>query len=175
MKFTETKLKGAYLIDIDKLEDHRGFFARSWCVNEFADIGLVNNVLQQNISFSKQKGTMRGMHFQIAPYQETKVLRCTRGRIYDVIIDLRPDSPTYKDWFGAELSAENYRMMFVPKDFAHGFLTLEQDCEVTYLVSEVYTPNSERGIRYNDPEIGIAWPGEVVNISDKDKNWPNFS
>lgn len=174
MIFTETKLPGAYLIDIEKREDQRGFFARAWCQQEFEAHGLVPRVVQTNISFNKCQGTLRGMHYQAAPYAETKLVRCTRGAIYDVIIDLRPDSPTYKQWLGVELTAENYRMLYVPEGFAHGFQTLADNVEVTYQVSQFYTPQAEGGLRYNDPAFGIEWPVQVQVISDKDQNWPDF-
>ena len=174
MKFTETKLKGAFIIEIEKLEDHRGFFARAWCQNEFKDHGLTARVAQANISSNKKRGTLRGMHYQLSPYEETKLVRCTRGAIYDVIIDLRPASPTYGQWFSVELTAENYKMLFVPENFAHGFQTLEDDTEVTYQVSQFYTPNSERGLRWDDPAFSIKWPMDVQVISDKDKYWPDY-
>ena len=155
MKFIETELKGAYIIEIEKLTDQRGFFARSWCQNELEAHGLTARTVQANVSYNHQKGTLRGMHYQIAPYQEAKLIRCTRGAIYDVIIDLRPDSSTYKQWIGEKLTADNYKMLFVPEDFAHGYLTLEDHTEVTYQVTQFYTPGSEKGIRYNDPAFGI--------------------
>lgn len=174
MIFTETKLKGAFVLDIKKLEDERGFFGRSWCANEMKDHGLNANICQANTSLSKQKGTLRGMHYQLDPYQETKLIRCTHGSIYDVIIDLRPDSPTYKDWFGIELSRDNYKMLYVPEDFAHGFVTLEDDVEVTYLVTQFYTPGAEAGIRWNDPGFNIKWPLTPEVISDKDMIHPDY-
>jgi dTDP-4-dehydrorhamnose 3,5-epimerase len=173
--FHETELKGAYVIEIEKLKDHRGFFARSWCQNEFEAHNLVSRVKQSNVSYNKTKGTLRGMHYQISPYEETKLVRCTRGAIYDVIIDLRPASPTYSQWIGVELTAENYKMLYVPENFGHGFQTLEDDTEVTYQVTQFYTPGSERGIRWNDPAFSINWPIEVQVISDKDKSWPDYS
>jgi dTDP-4-dehydrorhamnose 3,5-epimerase len=174
MKFTETKLKGAFIVEIEKLTDDRGFFARSWCRKEFEAYGLTSRVVQTNVSFNHKKGTLRGMHYQIAPYQESKLIRCTRGAIYDVIIDLRPDSPTYKQWIGVELTADNYTLFFVPEDFAHGFMTLVDDTEITYQVSPFYTPGSEKGIRFNDPTLNIQWPLEVFVISEKDRTWPDF-
>ena len=175
MIFTETKLKDAYIIDINKLEDQRGFFARGWCQREFEEHGLIPTVVQANISYNKKKGTIRGMHYQVSPYEETKLVRCTRGALYDVIIDLRPDSPTYKQWLGVELTAENYKTLYVPKGFAHGFITLVDNTEAYYQVSQFYTPGAEQGIRYDDPAFGIEWPVEVQVISDKDKNWNNYS
>ena len=174
MKFSETQLKGAYFIEIEKLSDDRGFFARSWCQKEFEDHGLESGFVQANVSYNLKKGTIRGMHYQIAPYQECKLIRCTRGAIYDVIIDLRPDSPTYKQWAGVELTADNYVMFFVPEDFAHGFQTLTDKTEITYQVSQFYTPGSEKGIRFDDPAFAIQWPLEVTLISDKDNTWPDF-
>lgn len=175
MIFRETELAGAYIIDPEKHQDSRGFFARVWCQKEFEAHGLAANVVQGNTSFNARAGTLRGMHYQAAPHQETKMVRCTRGALYDVIIDLRPESPTYKRWIGVELTAGNYRMLYVPADFAHGFITLEDATEVTYLVSEFYTPGFERGLRWNDPAIGIDWPRSVAAISDKDAAWPDFS
>ncbi len=174
MKFTETKLKGAFIIELEKREDSRGFFARTFCANEFEEHGLVNRIVQTNMSRTLKKGTLRGMHYQIPPHQETKLVRCTAGAIFDVIIDLRPDSPTFKQWIGVELSAENHKMLFVPRDFAHGFVTLTDNVEVTYEVSEFYTPNSESGIRHNDPTIKIKWPIKVTDTSEKDANWPDL-
>ena len=175
MIFTETKLKGAYIIDIEKRTDDRGFFARAWCQNEFEAQGLVARVVQTNLSYNIRKGTLRGMHYQVAPYAETKLVRCTKGGIYDVIIDLRPDSSTYKQWVGVELTGDNYRMLFVPEGFAHGFQTLADDVEVTYQVSQFYTPGAEGGIRYDDPTFGIEWPLPVQVISDKDQSWPAYT
>jgi dTDP-4-dehydrorhamnose 3,5-epimerase len=174
MKFKKTKLKGAYVIEIEKLSDERGFFARAWCQKEFEAKGLNADLAQANVSYNSKMGTIRGMHYQIAPYQECKLIRCTRGAIYDVIIDLRPDSPTYKQWTGVELTSDNYTMFFVPEDFAHGFQTLADDTEITYQVSQFYTPGSEQGIRFDDPAFNIRWPQEVTIISDKDRTWPDF-
>ncbi|MGS5087316.1 dTDP-4-dehydrorhamnose 3,5-epimerase [Hydrogenophaga sp. A37] len=174
MIFTETKLAGAYIIDLEKRGDSRGFFARSFCQDEFERHGLVNKVVQTNVSLSKHQGTLRGMHYQESPYAETKLVRCTQGAIYDVIVDIRPDSPTFKQWIGVELSSSNHRMLFVPQHFAHGFITLMDDSEVTYQVSQVYHPGSERGLRYNDPALGIVWPQAVNVISDKDAAWPDM-
>lgn len=174
MIFIETKLKGAYVIELEKLEDQRGFFARTWDGKEFEQRGLVGKAAQQSISFNNSIGTIRGMHYQKAPYQETKLVRCTRGGKFDVIIDLRPKSPTFKRWLGIELTADNYRMLYVPYGFAHGFQTLREDTEVIYLMSEVYNPEAEVGLRYNDPAIGIEWPLPVTAVSEKDLNWPDF-
>ena len=174
MIFTETKLKGAFLIDIERITDDRGFFGRSWDKEIMEQHGMNIKVVQSNISFNHSKGTLRGMHFQKHPYEETKLVRCTKGAVYDVIIDLRTDSKTYKQWIGAELTGENHRMIYVPEGFAHGYLTLEDNCEVNYLVTQFYTPGSEGGIRWNDPEFDIEWPSEVKILSEKDKNLTDF-
>lgn len=174
MIFTETKLKGAFIIDLERRGDNRGFFARFFCRDEFEAHGLNPFVAQANTSHSNERGTLRGMHFQREPHHETKLVRCTRGALYDVIIDLRPDSSTFKEWIGVELTADNYRMLYVPDGFGHGFQTLVDDTEVTYLVSEFYAPRAEGGVRYNDPAFGIEWPGEATVLSDKDRNWPDF-
>lgn len=175
MKFHETELKGAFIIEPEKRADDRGFFARSWCQKEFEQHGLVPRVVQANISNNKYKATLRGMHYQASPYEETKLVRCTRGAVYDVIIDVRPDSPTYRRWIGVELTASNYKMLYVPEGFAHGFQTLEDDTEVIYQVSQFYTPSAERGIRWNDPVFQIKWLTPVETISEKDANWPDFA
>lgn len=174
MIFTETKLKGAFIIEVEKKEDKRGFFGRSWCAKEMKDHGLNVNIRQANISLNKAKGTLRGMHFQIAPHQEAKLVRCSRGSIYDVIIDLREDSSTFKQWIGVELTQDNYKMLYVPEDFAHGFITLEDNCEISYLMSEFYVPGAGATIRWNDPLFKIDWPMEPVVISEKDKTQPDF-
>jgi dTDP-4-dehydrorhamnose 3,5-epimerase len=174
MIFTETPLQGAYLIDLEKRGDERGFFARAFCAREFADHGLVTQIVQANNSLSARKGTLRGMHYQLAPKAETKIVRCLRGALYDIILDLRADSPTFGQSFGAELNAENRRMMYVPKGFGHGFITLADDTEAFYLVDEFYAPECERGVRWNDPRFAIQWPAEPVVISDKDGNYPDF-
>ncbi len=174
MKFTPTPLAGAYLVDLEKRGDDRGFFARVFCEREFADHGLPTDYVQVNNSLSADKGTLRGMHYQLAPHAETKVVRCVRGALWDCLVDLRPDSPTFKQWYGAELSAENRSMMVVPKGFAHGFITLTDDAEAFYFVDEFYAPEHERGVRWNDPEFGIEWPIEPVVLSDKDANQRDF-
>lgn len=174
MIFTETKLKGAFLIDIVKNEDERGFFARSWCANEMKEYGLNQNIVQTNISFNKTKGTLRGMHFQNAPNQEAKFVRCTKGSIYDVILDLRKNSPTFKQWIGVELSAENYRLLYVPEDFAHGFITLEENTEISYLMTEFYIPGAGIIIRWDDPSFNIEWPLRPIVISEKDREQLDF-
>lgn len=175
MLFEETALKGAFVIEIKKLEDERGFFGRTFCQNEFKEHGLETDVSQANMSLTKLKGTFRGMHYQISPFQETKLVRCTQGAIYDVIIDLRENSPTYGKWFGVELTSDNHKMLYVPKDFAHGFITLENNTAVNYMVSQFYTPNSERGIKWDDPQFGITLPIPITVISDKDNSHPTFT
>ncbi|MBX3081996.1 MAG: dTDP-4-dehydrorhamnose 3,5-epimerase [Anaerolineae bacterium] len=174
MLFKETHLKGAFVIDLERREDSRGFFARMFCANEFEQHGLKPTIVQGNLSFNHKAGTMRGMHMQLPPAPETKLVRCTRGRIYDVIVDLRPDSPTYLQHFGIELTDDNRTALYVPEMFAHGYQALTDGAEVTYLVGEFYTPGTEKGYRYNDPAFGIQWPIPVTVISDKDANWPLF-
>lgn len=174
MIFRETSLKGAFLIELEPHSDARGFFARSFCAREFAAHGLKPAVAQCNLSYNHKAGTLRGMHYQLPPAAETKLVRCTRGAIYDVIIDLRPDSDTYLQHFGAELSEENRAALYVPEMFAHGYQALSDGAEVTYQVSEFYTPGMERGLRYDDPAFGIAWPMPVSVISDKDAAWAPF-
>lgn len=171
MKFIETKLAGAYIIELDLIKDTRGFFARSWCQEEFAKHGLNPNLVQCNISFNHQKSTLRGMHYQIKPHEEAKLVRCTQGKIYDVIIDLRTNSTTYKQWFGVELSAANRKMLYIPEGFAHGFQTLEDHSEVFYQMSNFYHPESARGIRWDDPEFAIKWEITDKIISDKDLSY----
>jgi len=173
--FTKAELEGAFIIEIEKLEDARGFFARAWCQKEFEAHGLNPRFVQANISYSKMRGTLRGMHYQEAPYAEAKLVRCIRGAIYDVIIDLRQGSPSYGRWMGLQLTANSYRMLYVPEGFAHGFQTLEDDTEVFYQVSQFYSPQYERGVRYDDPSFAIKWPLEVRVISEKDKSWPDFA
>lgn len=172
MLFTETKLKGAFIIDLEERQDHRGFFARTFCAKEFEGHGLKPIVAQCNLSFNYKKGTLRGMHYQIDPACETKLIRCTQGAIYDVIIDMRPDSPTYLSHIGVELTAKNRRALYVPEMFAHGYQSLTDEAEVVYQVGEFYTPGYERGLRYNDPILGIEWPLPVSVISEKDAAWP---
>ena len=175
MKFIETPLKGAYVIELEKRGDDRGFFARFFCEREYQAHGLNSHIVQINNSLSRVKGTLRGMHYQLAPKAEDKVIRCLRGALFDAIIDLRPDSPTFLKHFTIELTAENRTMLYVPKGFAHGFLTLTEDTESFYLVTEFYSPEKERGVRYNDPKFGIRWPMEPVVISDKDRHQPDFN
>lgn len=175
MIFSETRLKGVYIIDIEKMADERGFFAREWCQKEFTDHGLNAGVVQTSISYNKKRGTLRGMHYQIHPYEETKVVRCTRGSIYDVVIDLRPDSRTFMEAFGIELNYENCRMLYIPENFAHGFITLTDDAEVNYKITQFYSPGAARGIRWNDPAFNISWPVKPEVISDRDRNYPDFN
>jgi dTDP-4-dehydrorhamnose 3,5-epimerase len=175
MKFYKVDLEGACIIELDRLEDERGFFARTWCQRELEEHGLAARVAQANVSYNARAGTLRGMHYQVAPYEETKLIRCTRGALYDVIVDLRRGSPTYKKWMGVELTSNNYKMLYVPAHFAHGFVTLEDNTEAIYFVSEFYTPGAERGLRWNDPELGISWPRPAGVISEKDANWPDYS
>jgi dTDP-4-dehydrorhamnose 3,5-epimerase len=175
MIFTPTKLPGAYVVDLNRLEDERGFFARSWCQREAQELGIDPHVVQCNISFNKKKGTLRGMHLQLPPHAESKLVRVTRGAIYDVIIDLRPDSDTFKQWIAVELTAENRRALFVPKGFAHGFQTLEDETEIFYQMSEYYAPEWAFGVRWNDPAFGVRWPLEVAEISPKDRALPDVT
>lgn len=175
MKFTETRLKGSYIIEPELIEDERGFFARSWCQNEFKEYGLNPNLVQCNISFNKKKGTLRGMHYQVAPHEEAKLVHCTKGAIYDVIIDLRSSSLTFKQWIALKLTAENYKMLYIPEVFAHGFQTLEDNTEIFYQMSESYHPECARGIRWNDPTFNIKWPVDEQIISEKDLQYLSFS
>lgn len=163
---------GAFIVDLDRISDERGFFARSFCVDEMSGAGLISDVVQCNLSFSKEKGTIRGMHYQQDPAPETKLVRCTSGAIVDIIVDLRSDSPTFMQHVAVELTAENRQALFVPRYFAHGFQTLQDNTEVMYLVSERYTPASEAGLRHDDPALGLNWPLPVSALSDKDANWP---
>jgi dTDP-4-dehydrorhamnose 3,5-epimerase len=174
MIFTETPLAGAYLIDMEKRGDERGFFARAFCEREFASHELATRIVQANSSLSVRTGTLRGMHYQLAPKGETKIVRCLAGALHDIILDLRPHSSTFGQSYGADLTAENRRMMYVPKGFAHGFITLVDDTEAFYLVDEFYAPDCERGVRWNDPRFAIEWPAQMVVISDKDRSYPDF-
>ena len=169
MLFTETPLKGAYIIDLKKIEDERGFFARAFCKSTFESMGLNGQMLQTNISSNHKQGTLRGLHMQVDPHGEVILVRCTKGAIYDVIVDMRSTSPTFLQWFGVELTEENFRMLYVPTGFAHGYLTLADATDVTYQVSEVYVPGAERGYRWDDPAFNIQWPLEPNVISAKDQ------
>lgn len=162
------------MINLEKREDDRGFFARTFCQREFAEQGLEIQVAQCGISFSERKGTLRGMHYQVAPFEEAKLVRCSTGRIYDVIVDLRRDSPTFGKSFGIELSAQNRKMLYVPRQFAHGFQTLESNAEVSYQMSQFYSPEHSRGVRWNDPVFGIVWPPDERTINERDQNYPDF-
>jgi dTDP-4-dehydrorhamnose 3,5-epimerase len=171
MIFTETKLKGAFILDLERREDNRGFFARAFCQNEFAAHGLKPTIAQANVAFNKRKGTLRGMHFQFPPSAETKLVRATRGAILDIIVDLRPESPTYLQHVAVELSADNGRALYVPERFAHGYQALEDATETSYMVGEFYTPGVEGGLSPTDPRLGLKWPLPTTEISDKDRAW----
>lgn len=175
MIFSETRLKGAFIIDMEQIEDERGLFARSWCREEFEAHGLNPELAQCNISFNKRRGTLRGMHYQKPPHEEVKLVRCTMGAIFDVIVDLRSNSPTYKQWVGEELTAQNRRMFYVPEMFAHGFVTLTDATEVFYQMSTPYVPDSASGIRWDDPALNIHWPEQPQMISQRDQSYPDFS
>ena len=174
MTFLETKISGVYEVHPEPLFDERGLFARTWCQKECAAAGLNPAVVQCNVSFNARQGTLRGLHYQDAPHQEAKLVRCTRGAIYDVAVDLRRDSPTFRQWTAASLTAENRHMLYISEGCGHGFLTLEDDTEIFYQMSEFYTPGWGRGARWNDPAFGIAWPREVEVISERDRTYPDF-
>jgi dTDP-4-dehydrorhamnose 3,5-epimerase len=175
MLFIETKLAGAFLIQPQPVEDERGFFARTWCQHELEEHGLVSRLAQCSVSYNRRKGTLRGMHYQIAPHQEEKVVRCTQGALWDVIVDLRPESPTFKQWVGYELSAGNRAQLYIPVGCAHGFQTLEDETEALYMISGFYHPESARGVRWDDPAFGIQWPETDKRIiSDRDGGYPDF-
>jgi dTDP-4-dehydrorhamnose 3,5-epimerase len=175
MTFTETALAGAFIIDIVALKDDRGFFARTWAADELKTRGLDPTVVQCNVAWNPAKGTLRGMHFQRAPYDEVKIIRCTRGSLFDVIVDLRPESPTFRKWTSVELNANSRRMLYVPKGFAHGYLTLTDDVEAHYHVSAPYTPACADGVAWNDPAFGIEWPFAPTVMSERDRTWPHFN
>lgn len=174
MIFCETKLHGVFEIQLEPISDQRGFFARSWCQKEFESHGLNSRLVQCNVSLNIRNGTLRGMHYQEAPNEEAKLVRCTAGSIYDVVVDLRSESPTFKDWVAIGLTAEKRNMVYVPEGCAHGFLTLEERSEVLYQMSEFYSQESARGVRWNDPAFRIVWPARVAVISERDQNYPNF-
>lgn len=174
MHFLETKIPGVFAIEITPHRDERGFFARTWCHREFEQHGLTPRIVQSSVSFNRRRGTLRGMHFQTSPYAETKLVRCTRGSIYDVALDLRPASPTYKQWAAVTLTAESRNMMYVPEGCAHGFISLEDETEVLYQISQFYDASSARGVRWNDPAFGIVWPIEPQVISQRDAGYPDF-
>ena len=172
MIFTQTPLPGAYVLEPEKISDHRGFFARIWCKHELQAHGLSGELCQSNVGFSHRAGTVRGLHFQTPPHAEVKIVRCTRGSVFDVIVDVRPDSPSYQHWFGVHLTAENRKMLYVPKGMATGYMTLEDDTEINYHTSERFAPHAATGIRFDDPAVGIAWPLKVTAISEQDRSWP---
>ena len=174
MLFHETLVRSAFLIELERRSDSRGFFSRTWCQREFAAHGLTARLAQVNLSGNLRKGTLRGMHFQREPHAEAKVVSCTRGAIYDVVLDLRSDSPTYLRWFAVELTAQNHRMLYIPEGCAHGFQTLADDTEILYLMSEFYAPTHGWGVRHDDPAFGISWPLTVECISEADQAWPNY-
>jgi dTDP-4-dehydrorhamnose 3,5-epimerase len=171
MQFTETKLAGAFIIDLERREDERGFFARAFCQHEFAEHGLNTRIAQSNVAFNRDAGTLRGMHFQFPPAAETKLVRCTRGAIVDMIVDVRPESPSYLEHVAVELSAENGRALYVPERFAHGYQVLADETETSYQVGEFYAPEVEGGLRYDDPRLGLEWPLPVLEMSEKDRGW----
>lgn len=175
MIFVETTLCGVYELQVEPKQDERGFFARTWCQEEFEAHGLNPRCVQCSVSFNQKKGTLRGMHFQEEPHGEDKLIRCTQGAIYDVVLDLRPESATYKKSIGVTLSSQNHRMIYVPKRCAHGFVTLEDSTEVLYQMSEFYFPHLARGFRWNDPAFQIHWPEEPKVISDRDRDYPDFA
>jgi dTDP-4-dehydrorhamnose 3,5-epimerase len=172
MEFIETNLRGAFGVRVKRIEDDRGYFGRAWCSEEFRQHGLIPEMVQLNVGFSRRRGTVRGMHYQLAPQAEAKFIRCTRGAIFDVIIDLRAGSPTEEHWYGAELNPENGLMLYAPEGFAHGYQTLRDDTEMSYLTSKPYAPSAARGVRYDDPVFGITWPLPVSVVSEADKKWP---
>jgi dTDP-4-dehydrorhamnose 3,5-epimerase len=175
MIFTATPLHGAWTIDIEPSRDKRGFFARTWCRLEIEAQGLDSHIAQESLSYNRIRGTLRGLHFQRSPHEETKMVRCIRGAIFDVIVDLRPTSPTYRVWYGVELTAESRRALYIPKGFAHGFQTLTDDAEISYRISEFYSPRAGNGYCYDDPAFAIIWPLPVSEISERDLSWPPFS
>ena len=172
MDFVETTLPGAYLVRMRRISDQRGFFARSWCAREFAEHGLASQMVQMNVGFSPKAGTLRGLHYQRAPHEEAKLVRCSRGAVFDVIVDLRPGSQTRGRWYGVELVANQETMLYAPEGFAHGYQTLMDDSEVSYLTSAPYSAAAATGVRYDDPVLGIAWPRPVAMISEADQKWP---
>ena len=174
MRFENTKLSGVYVIHPERIEDHRGFFARIWCNRELEDLGLPTSIAQTNAGFSKRKGTLRGLHFQTDPCPEVKVVRCSQGAMYDVVVDLRPDSSSYLQWIGEELTADNGRILYVPEGCAQGYITLCDNTEMYYHTSQFYAPDCASGVRFNDPIFKITWPADVEVISEQDQCWPDF-
>ena len=175
MRYTETSLAGAFVVEPEPIEDERGWFARTFCTREFREHGLDPHLEQCNVSWNRRRGTLRGMHLQIAPHEEVKLVRCTTGAVHDVIVDLRPGSPTYRRWLGVELSAHNRRMLYIPAGLAHGFVTLEDETELFYQMSAAYQPAAARGVRFDDPALGIAWPVPIEIVSDKDRSYPDLT
>lgn len=175
MKFTPTPVQGAYVIDVNRIGDSRGYFGRLWCENEFREQGLVSHIKQSNIGFSPQAGTLRGLHYQKNPFEEVKIVRCTQGSVFDVVLDVRPDSSTFRKWYGIELNPENASMLYVPEGCATGYLTLEDNSEIYYHTSEFYAPDAATGVRYDDPLFDIQWPREITVLSDNDVSWPDFT
>ncbi|OLE15772.1 MAG: dTDP-4-dehydrorhamnose 3,5-epimerase [Cyanobacteria bacterium 13_1_40CM_2_61_4] len=174
MRFVPTSLAGVYVIEQERHIDERGFFARTWCADEFADHGLEPKLAQCNVSFNRCRGTLRGVHYQVPPFAEVKLVRCTRGAIFDVAVDLRPDSPTFRRWVGSELTEDNGRALYVPRGCALGFLTLADDTELSYEMSTPYAPEAQRGLRWDDPFVGVAWPERVQVISSRDRDYPDM-
>lgn len=174
MEFREAPIRGAYIIDVKRIGDDRGYFGRLWCEREYEALGLKTHICQSNIGFSRTAGTLRGLHYQRAPHQEVKIVRCSRGAMFDVIVDLRPDSPTYKQWFGMELNEDNATMLYVPEGCATGYLTLRDNTEMYYHATEFYHPESATGVRYDDPAFNIRWPGPIEILSPNDTSWPDF-
>jgi dTDP-4-dehydrorhamnose 3,5-epimerase len=175
MLFQETDIAGAFVVEIKQISDDRGFFGRAWCSEEFRKRGLSDTIAQINTGVSTRAGTLRGMHYQLAPHAEVKVVQCTRGAVYDVAVDLRPESPTFKCWTAVELTDHNYRAFYIPEGCAHGYLTLSDDAVLTYMTSRPYAPTAAKGVRFDDPAFGIRWPGEIRVISTADRNWPDFT
>lgn len=175
MRFVETDVPGAWILEQERHADDRGFFARTWCARELAEHGLDPRLSQCSVSFNHRRGTLRGLHYQAPPRAEAKVVRCTRGALFDVAVDLRPDSPAFRRWVGVELTPENGRALYVPKGFGHGFLTLADSTEVAYEISEAYSPEHARGVRFDDPLLGIAWPGRVEVIAPRDRDYPDVA
>jgi len=175
VRFAPTTLEGVVVVDLEPVEDDRGFFARAWCQREFAEHGLSAEFVQENVGFSAAAGTLRGLHFQQSPFEETKLVRCTAGAVWDVAVDLRVSSPTYRRWTGIELSAERRNLMYVPEGCAHGYLTLTAAAEVRYLTSQFYAPEAATGVRFDDEALGIEWPREVVVVSEQDRSWPQLT
>lgn len=174
MTFQETKLPGVFEIGLERKADERGFFARAWCQKEFESKGLSHSLVQCSVSFNTRAGTLRGLHYQVPPYPEVKIVRCTKGALYDVVVDLRPDSPTFREWIAVELKSSDRNMVYIPHGCAHGFLTLEDETEVFYQMSEFYQPDASRGVRWNDPVFGIEWPAKPTLMSERDRTYPNF-